>query len=239
MGTSLNKRQWAIDFLHNIGNPSPSAVCVNFVHAWEEMESGAEDFSPANWNPLNTTQRMPGSTNFNSAGVQNFTDYNEGIQANSIVLRNGLYPTLLHVLGGNGNPLTDSPELIAEDLSVWVSGRRTPVDVSYVNGIIQITNRLDGSTPPPPPQTNVNQQAAAVNMWKYFGDFDMTSGIAQSWIAQYMAGNDYGCPLKGEMDSVTWNGAKIKVQVFSGGWCEWHEDTADGDFGAHWYRWLS
>ena len=164
MGTSLNKRQWSIDFLHAIGNPSPSEVCIDFVHAWEEMESGAEDFSPANFNPLNTTQRMPGSTNFNSAGVQNFPNYEEGIQANEIVLKNGLYPTLMGVLSSNQDARTTNFELISEDLSVWVSGRRTPVDSSYVNGIVTITDRLLGNPQQPPPD-NKDMDAAIVNMW--------------------------------------------------------------------------
>jgi hypothetical protein len=43
--------------------------------------SASEAASGAKSNPLNTTERMPGSWTFNSANVQNYRDDGEGLEA--------------------------------------------------------------------------------------------------------------------------------------------------------------
>lgn len=143
MSTTFSKRQWAKDFLAYLHNSNPSPSTIAFVQAWEEMESGSSDTSPAAYNPLNTTQHMPGSTDFNSAHVQNFTSYQDGIAANATVLENGLYPTLLLALQEDNPSLLSQPS-VAGDLTVWVSGNRSPVDTSYVNGILSLMPLLEG-----------------------------------------------------------------------------------------------
>lgn len=406
MSTNFSKNQWAIDFLKSLGNTSPIPECVNFVHAWEEMESGASDTSPADFNPLNTTQRMSGSTSFNSAGVQNFTSYSQGVDANKIVLQNGLYPTLLKVLTENINPL-DSAYLaaVSGDLTVWVSGNRSPLDSPYINAIIQISETLGGNsmtwydrpicisfgtadagyngahdmdvqtlpntqvtsivsgiitdlsapswgkmvclklddvwlalsdgvqwfaylhlaainpalkvggrlehgevvgwsggctsanqyngtsnptgsnflnatsqssqpqtgialmhgpvygsgngwstypltecnpikilnaaragTPPVSNKPNTKAQSLT-DMWNVFRNTNENTGIGKSWLEEVNKGNLYGPALTDEVDSVTWQGGKIKLKIFAGGWCEWHLDTNDGPAGAHWFKW--
>lgn len=153
MSTNLSKQQWAKDFLAGVGNLNPSPYCVGFVWGWEQMESGAADVSPADFNPLNTTQGMPGSTNFNSAGVQNFVNYQQGLAANVQVIKNSLYPTLLTALAGNNDAALASAA-VAGDLSVWVSGRRSPIDTSYVASILQLANQ-HGGAPGGSPVNNV------------------------------------------------------------------------------------
>jgi hypothetical protein len=78
-----------------------------FWLAWMLAESGTEPCngsSGAKWNPLNTTWREPGSTNFNSVGVQNFPSYAEGIAAEASTLRLSYYAELIHACR-NGAPL--------------------------------------------------------------------------------------------------------------------------------------
>jgi len=141
MSTPLNKQQWARDFLIALGNANPLPLLVAFVWAWEEEESGANDITPADYNPLNTTQTMKGSTNFNDAGVQNFLSYADGITANMSVLKNGLYPNILEALSTNDASPLQLPS-VAGDLSMWATGKREPVDESYVSSIVEIMLQL-------------------------------------------------------------------------------------------------
>jgi hypothetical protein len=48
-----------------------------------------QEFTQAAWNPLATTHRMPGSTSFNSVGVQNFVSLAQGLQATEETIEHG------------------------------------------------------------------------------------------------------------------------------------------------------
>lgn len=67
-------------------------------------------YGPAG-NPINTTQHEPGSTNWNSVGVQIYADSSGhtcwywGVKANADTLNNGLYGSILNVLR---NPAADN-----------------------------------------------------------------------------------------------------------------------------------
>jgi len=52
--------------------------------AWMQAEGDAGRF-----NPLNTTKKMPGSTNFNGVGVQNYASFEDGVQATADTLNYG------------------------------------------------------------------------------------------------------------------------------------------------------
>lgn len=83
----------------------------------------------------------------------------------------------------------------------------------------------------------MDYQAAWLQViWNYLVQVDYTTGIAHSWQALARNGTFYGPPLGGEKDGTTWDGAKIKIQCFAAGWCEWHEDTTSGPFGPHWQK---
>lgn len=67
-----------------------------FLKAWSQAEGGT-----AKWNPLNTTFRLPGSENYNSAGVQNYPAPTWGVYATGLTLTEHddaghlVYPKLL------------------------------------------------------------------------------------------------------------------------------------------------
>lgn len=73
------------------------------LETWERAEGGNWN-NGASGNPLNTTQREPGSTSINSVGVQAFHDTGGhtywwwGIKANGDTLQNGNYPPILSAL---------------------------------------------------------------------------------------------------------------------------------------------
>lgn len=80
--------QWALDFLAAAQFP-PTPENVRAVVSWEYAESGA---GGGLFNPLNTTQGgYPGETNYNSVGVKNYRQYEDGIAANAKVIHNGYY----------------------------------------------------------------------------------------------------------------------------------------------------
>jgi peptidoglycan hydrolase CwlO-like protein len=70
---------------------------VAAVTAWE-MAEGGHWYNTAYFNPLNTTQDMPGATVFNSVGVKAYTSWKQGLQATVTTLKNGLYGGIIDAL---------------------------------------------------------------------------------------------------------------------------------------------
>jgi hypothetical protein len=66
-----------------MGAPTCHANLVVTI-AWEAQEG-----TRAAWNPLATTHRMDGSTDFNSVGVQNYPSLEQGLQATKETIDNG------------------------------------------------------------------------------------------------------------------------------------------------------
>jgi peptidoglycan DL-endopeptidase CwlO len=67
------------------------------ITAWE-MAEGGHWYNTAYYNPLNTTQDMPGATVFNSVGVKAYTSWKEGLEATVKTLKNGYYGGILDAL---------------------------------------------------------------------------------------------------------------------------------------------
>lgn len=121
---SYTRQQWAVAFLNAIGNNNPSQNVIDWVVNWTRFETATG--SGASYNLLNTTQPESGSTVFNSVGVQNYTSFQQGVQANASTLENGYYPSLLSALqsnnegalGFNGSP----SQSVLSNLSTWCGG---------------------------------------------------------------------------------------------------------------------
>lgn len=87
---------WGKAFLRSIGAPY-NVETDKFLRAWAQAE-GAK----AKWNPFATTQKMPGSTTTinangtpNSAGVQDYVSWTQGVAATVKTITNGKYVALL------------------------------------------------------------------------------------------------------------------------------------------------
>ena len=119
---------WAGTFLRSMGLPTCHDNMVTVV-AWQVAE-----FTQAAWNPLATTLRMPGSTDFNSFGVQNFVSLGQGLEAVRIVLERGAtiyrYGAITSALRSCAAPMTTARAINA---SSWCYGC---VGGTYVTGII-------------------------------------------------------------------------------------------------------
>jgi hypothetical protein len=104
-----DRSQWATDLLNQLGLPV-TAENIKALSAWAQAEG-----TKATYNPLATTQSMPGATSFNSVGVRNYASYADGIRATAQTLTNGHYPNILAALrAGNsavavGRAVANSP----------------------------------------------------------------------------------------------------------------------------------
>ena len=87
---------FAVALLETLGDPVTSQNTGAIV-SWARAEGGAWN-SPAKYNPLNTTRRMPGSYSINGAGVQAYTSWPEGLAATAQTLQAGAYGRILSAL---------------------------------------------------------------------------------------------------------------------------------------------
>ena len=83
---------WERELLGALGL-SPTRARLDFLAAWQACEGGS-----ARFNPLNTTQPVPGATSYNSAGVRNYPDRFAGVAALLLTLRLDYYRELRDAL---------------------------------------------------------------------------------------------------------------------------------------------
>jgi peptidoglycan hydrolase CwlO-like protein len=118
---------WAGAFLRTIGAPGCRSNLVAMV-AWQYSE-----FTQAAWNPLADTLPMPGSTMFNSVGVQNYVSLSQGLAAVRHTLTNGPtlgYPAIVSRTRGCADAMTTA---LAINASAWCRGC---AGGHYVTGVI-------------------------------------------------------------------------------------------------------
>lgn len=73
-----------------------SQPTLDALTMWAAYEGGT-----AQYNPLNTEFRMPGSWNYNAAGVQSYPSLDAGIRATLATLGNGLFPDVIAAITKN------------------------------------------------------------------------------------------------------------------------------------------
>jgi hypothetical protein len=119
---------WASAFLRIMGAPRCRANLVVTV-AWQVQEG-----TQAAWNPLATTHRMPGSTDFNTVGVQNFGSLEQGLVATQETIENGWdvygYGAIVRSMHDCADPLETAARIAA---SRWCHGC---AGGQYVIGIV-------------------------------------------------------------------------------------------------------
>jgi hypothetical protein len=87
---------------------------MKFLYAWRQSEGKA-----GKYNPFNTTWDLPGSTNFNKAGVKNYQSIEDGLSA---TLKTLIKPTYSCITNGLKNDIGASSIAKCESLSTWGSG---------------------------------------------------------------------------------------------------------------------
>ena len=108
---------WANELLQLLAMPLTSDNIAALV-AWE-MAEGGHWHNTAHYNPLNTTQPMPGATSMNSVGVKAYTSWSQGFEATIITLRNGRYGAILDALRAGDDAVAVAH---AVALSPWGTG---------------------------------------------------------------------------------------------------------------------
>lgn len=115
----------------------------------------AED-SGATWNPLDTEQDWPGSTDYNSAGVKNYADLADGLAATLATLRNGFYGPVLQALQAGDSA---AQILTAFGASPWAGEANylwldTLPRVQADYGALSAVPVAGSTAEPPPPDPN-------------------------------------------------------------------------------------
>lgn len=114
--------QFARAFLPKVGAPVTNNNILSMM-AWMQAEGDAGRF-----NPLNTTQHMPGSTRFNAVDVQNYLTFGGltgGVRATAKTMNYGArtgqfgYGRIRHCLVNNYSP---ARTLEAIEISAWGTG---------------------------------------------------------------------------------------------------------------------
>lgn len=135
--------------LQVLGNPAPDANVKAFMVGWWYAETGGH--SGATFNPWNTEQAWPNSTDFNSAGVKNYATYSDGVEATVHVLNNGLYVPLVSALVQNndaalGFPYGTPSAGVQRSLSNWTWGPNNPqINTGYIKNIFANVSKGGGT----------------------------------------------------------------------------------------------
>lgn len=83
---TITRSDWQLRFCKLMGYPMHGNNQLTLV-AWMAAEGSPDNPPQAKFNPLNTTQRMQGSTQFNSIGVQNYVSLEQGLEATKLTLQ--------------------------------------------------------------------------------------------------------------------------------------------------------
>jgi len=129
----MTQEEWARQLLSRLGIKATNAN-VGALMAWARAEGGHWN-NTAHYNPLNTTQSMPGATSMNSVGVKAYSSWDQGFDATVKTLQNGHYAAILSAL--KSGSAKDIVQAVVN--SVW--GTKT-ISLSGV----KVTGKSSGST---------------------------------------------------------------------------------------------
>jgi type II secretory pathway pseudopilin PulG len=108
--TSASRKAFIRAVLADLGAPK-TAANISSLEAWFPHEN-----TTAVNNPMASTMLEPGSTTFNSAGVQNYVSPSEGAHATAATLDDGYYPQIVKALRAGTGLCGDS---FAGELLTW------------------------------------------------------------------------------------------------------------------------
>ena len=120
--TDAENDEYFKKLLKKLGAPETEGNLIWFK-AWRQMEGGK-----ATWNAFNSTQKLNGSTKYNTTGVQNYKTMDDGVQATYTTLTNGKYPNVVNGLKAGIADKAAAYNLAVElqktgkDLCIWVKG---------------------------------------------------------------------------------------------------------------------
>jgi hypothetical protein len=116
-------RHWRYRLLGVLDAPD-SDENLRFLLAWSTAEGGT-----AQYNPLNTTYGLPGSSNYNSVGVKNYSSPLEGIVAQALTLDHTNYDVLVKTLRAGTHTAEEIVSLCSAAIKTWGTSPQLILDV--------------------------------------------------------------------------------------------------------------
>jgi hypothetical protein len=110
-------RSWAVAYLH-AGGFRATRCNVAAIEGQEHAEATYSRYR----NPLDSTEREPGSWSINSVGVQHYASWGQGLRATVVTLRNGRYPAMIAALRAGNDAQRYADAAAASD---WGTGQYT------------------------------------------------------------------------------------------------------------------
>jgi hypothetical protein len=111
--SGVDPARFSSDVLARLGAPKTEQNLA-VMQAWVKAEG-----TRAQFNPLATTRKAEGATNFNSVGVKNFTTYEQGVDTTIGAITNGLYDDVIAALKRGDDAYAVADAIAA---SPWGSG---------------------------------------------------------------------------------------------------------------------
>lgn len=164
---------WQPALLKLLGMPM-TRQNLQFLTAWQGHEGGGAAF-----NPLNTTQHMPGASDYNSVGVRNYPTAAVGLAATARTLRNGYYPGIMAALK-SGNPTWNAR--LGANLNTWGTGSSFMAGYRGTNAPTVPAQTLGGNVAslvvPKPQQTVLQPRSKLVtHTMSVFDPMKLSQGI--------------------------------------------------------------
>jgi murein DD-endopeptidase MepM/ murein hydrolase activator NlpD len=120
-----NKTDWSYQLALRLGNSNPSTETLLFINSWQQAEG-----SEAVFNPLATTQEMPGATCFNQTPcVKNYLSAEDGFNATLLTLK-GNHPGYSEIVRGIQS---NDPNLAFNGLAASPWGTHAPLVAQIYN----------------------------------------------------------------------------------------------------------
>lgn len=148
---------WAVDLL-KLGGWRTSTENLVAVVAWARQEGG-HNHNNAAWNPLNTTQPMPGAGNTGSQGnIKVYVSRRQGLEATVKTLTNGRYGAVIAALeaGRSAKAVTDAVEASpwgTHNIAHLLGDARAQVARSEAGQLATSADPTVNPTPADPPST--------------------------------------------------------------------------------------
>ena len=186
----------AIGLIKALGGNPDNTASFDLVRAWMQAEGtsnpSANNFITKINNPLDTSLKEPGSSNFNSDGVQSYPSLSEGIKANASTLNESQYSVLKKaIVGGNVKEFFSKQGI--DELQTYGGFSSYSQAEQYAKGVASDYTSLTGSTSPLAGVGSVDTSIGSVGSNAQTTVSNAASGIggAVSGIEKFFTGSSF------------------------------------------------
>lgn len=176
-----SREAWSLDFLSLAGNKQPTLETFVAVTAWQQAEG-----TTAAFNPLATSQEMPGATDFNSHHVKNYPDRQTGLLATVQTLTYD-YPGYAELRAG---VLQNRPDLILQGLEAGSWGTNPSDFTTAYNELLPKYASMAAQPQPQQPQPAAPAPAGPSGLKKC--PYTKTMAVESTFYSQGAWGDQFG-----------------------------------------------